>query len=484
MITIFGIQFGKPFHSTAKIEEQRKQLDQDYKRYTSIKESDAYARYVKLSEIITSGKFEKEVESYKNFKYKNSATYKSLERYNRLKGSNSVKAYLKPAHDKIDVDRLSIIEASESYKRYFFLSKLVASNDFKIKAKAKNFKETEDFAVLEEYNALKTHTDVIYYNKFGLTKEYKNYLVAKESSEVREYISLKAEIESEEFIKLNAEQSDKHRYEKSEVFSQLKEFSTLKKSNDIIWVDKIDPKKMFASILEWKITFADDFDNVKLDKSKWLTSYYWGQAMLNDSYVTSDDKQIFKEKNVALKDGALRLTTLAETSEGKVWDSSKGFYSSKFDFTSGIVNNGHYFRQAYGKIEAKVRFSSVKGITSAFWLCAESSLPHINIFKTTGKNGNLLEVGKFIKKSGNSIANTKTLTFKNLGNEYHIYSIEWNKDKIVWKINDVVVDEQTDNIPTEGVYLNFSSHIKEQVDKSVLPASMEIDWVRCYSHQA
>lgn len=68
-----------------------------------------------------------------------------------------------------------------------------------------------------------------------------------------------------------------------------------------------------------------------------------------------------------------------------------------------------------------------------------------------------------------------------LGNEFYIYSIEWSKDKIVWKINDIVVAEQSDNIPAEAMYINFSSHLKKEIDSTKLPATMQIDWVRCYS---
>lgn len=483
MITIFGIQFGKPFQSTAKIEDQRKQLELDYKRYNVIKESVTYARYVELSEIINSGGFEKRVESYKSFKYKNSECAKKIERLNTLKNSKSVKVYLKPLKNKVDVDRLAEIVSSESYKRYFLLSKLVVSNDFKIKSKVKGFEQSEDFAVLEELKSLKANADVIYYNRLGETKEYRNYLNVKDGTEVKEYKLLMAEVESEEFVKLNSELADKHRYQKSLEYKQLSEFQELKKNNDIIWFNKIDPAVTFASFVLWKQTFSDDFDDVKLDKAKWLTSYYWGQALLNDSYVTSDDKQIFKDKNVSLKDGVMRISTLSEACEGKVWDVTKGFYTSKFDYSSGIVNNGHSFRQTYGKFEAKIRFTSAKGITSAFWLCGESNLPHINVFKTAGKNNKQIEVGKFVKKSGNPSADIKLLSYKNLGDEFHIYTIEWSKDKIVWKINDTIVLEQVDNIPVEGLYFNFSSHIKDSIYNNILPASLEVDWIRCYSRQ-
>lgn len=64
--------------------------------------------------------------------------------------------------------------------------------------------------------------------------------------------------------------------------------------------------------------------------------------------------------------------------------------------------------------------------------------------------------------------------------DFFIYTLEWSKNKLTWKINDVVVNEQTQHIPHEEMYLVFSSSMTDKADGTGLPASMEVDWVRCY----
>jgi len=53
----------------------------------------------------------------------------------------------------------------------------------------------------------------------------------------------------------------------------------------------------------------------------------------------------------------------------------------------------------------------------------------------------------------------------------------------VLKINGVVVNEQTTDIPAEPMYLVISSHIYQAVNDSNLPANIEIDWIRCYQNK-
>ena len=76
----------------------------------------------------------------------------------------------------------------------------------------------------------------------------------------------------------------------------------------------------------------------------------------------------------------------------------------------------------------------------------------------------------------------KTAEFSGLDvtQDFFIYSLEWTKEKLTWKINGVTVNEQTKGVPQEEMYLVFSCGITGKTDGLELPASMEIDWVSCY----
>ncbi|MBP8850813.1 MAG: glycoside hydrolase family 16 protein [Breznakibacter sp.] len=481
MITIFGIQFGKPFPATYKLEEQRHKLISDYQRYTSVEQSATYQRFIELQEIVNSGTFEKKLAEYKSFKYKDSSTYLTKKRFDKIKSSKIVKTYQESVRKGLNIDKLVEISNSNELSRFVELEAKISSPEFTLKSQQPGFETTSDYKLVEEFQFLQQNADIILFKKNGETPEFKEMVALMNNREVKDFIALEMEVSSEDFKIRDAEYADKDRFKKSAENRLLIEFNDLKKNADVIWYLKTAQKNQFSKLNEWKIIFEDDFDSAKLDKSKWITSYFWGQALMNDSYVTSDDKQFFKEQNISLRDGLITLSTVSEKSRGKVWDSEKGFYQTDLNFTSGIINTGHAFRLNYGKIEAKVKFSQIEGLTHAFWLAGEKATPHINIFKTSGKKGKEVEIGKITSTQGKLNNNSKLLPYLMLGNEFYIYSIEWSKDKIVWKINDIVVAEQSDNIPAEAMYINFSSHLKKEIDSTKLPATMQIDWVRCYS---
>ncbi len=43
--------------------------------------------------------------------------------------------------------------------------------------------------------------------------------------------------------------------------------------------------------------------------------------------------------------------------------------------------------------------------------------------------------------------------------DFFIYALEWTKEKLIWKINGVTVNEQTQGVPQEEMYLVFSCGI-------------------------
>ena len=101
--------------------------------------------------------------------------------------------------------------------------------------------------------------------------------------------------------------------------------------------------KRFAWHRTWNLTFSDEFSESKLDTSKWLTRYYWGDKMLKDTYSLSIDKHLVTDgSNIILENGRLHLVTQKESVKGKSWDARYGFSTRNFDYTSGLINSASY----------------------------------------------------------------------------------------------------------------------------------------------
>jgi len=105
----------------------------------------------------------------------------------------------------------------------------------------------------------------------------------------------------------------------------------------------------------------------------------------------------------------------------------------------------------------------------------EKITPEINVFKYGLKSNSKLEVANY----WNGDSSVKKLGGLNFSKDYFIYSLEWTPEKLVWKINDVVLYEQTKGVPEEPMYVVLSSGILK--DESFNgQVAMEVDWVRAY----
>ena len=238
-------------------------------------------------------------------------------------------------------------------------------------------------------------------------------------------------------------------------------------------------KNDFEKLNEWELTFEDNFDANNLDTEKWMSGYYWGKNLLKDDYVQVNEKQFIKDANLEINNSNLVIVTKQEKAEGKVWDPSMGFYSKEFEYTSGLVNTGQFFRQQYGLFKAKIKVNHSWPVHHAFWLLGEKITPEIDIFKYGKKSPSKLEVANYWNGDGNIKNKKKTFGGLNFSKDYFIYSLEWTENKLIWKINDVVLFEQTEGIPQEPMYIVLSSGISQEGSPSS-QSSMEIDWVRAY----
>ncbi len=384
---------------------------------------------------------------------------------------------------KGDFERFNNIQESEDLKRYYELDTLVHSGDFKqkiIKLKKEKFKDTEAYQQFKKYKEHKRSANVKRYFKMiskGKTEEANEL---KNSPEIQKFLKLETYINSQDFSNVKTEMNDKNRFKKSKEFQLIEEHKALSKSEDIVWYNKIKDKNSFKELDKWNLTFEDDFNGTKLDNSKWITGYFWGKALLNDTYVQANEKQFFTDSNIELRDSCARIITKSQSCKGKVWNPAMGFAPQKFDFTSGLISTGQSFRQQYGRFEAKIKYSHTAPVNHTFWLLAEKITPQVNILKTPDNEKNKIEAGNFWTNGNGLSQKVEKLKIPGSSEQFYIYTLEWSKNKMEWKINGVTVHTQTENIPQTPMYVSLSSHLLDEPKAENLPISMDIDWVRCY----
>ncbi|MEP7147044.1 MAG: hypothetical protein ABI792_08535, partial [bacterium] len=77
-------------------------------------------------------------------------------------------------------------------------------------------------------------------------------------------------------------------------------------------------------------------------------------------------------------------------------------------------------------------------------------------------------------------------TSGNFSDVWMVWTFECFPDKMIWKLNDNVVYESTEGIPTSPLYINANVAIKDwpennyKADNSDAPYIMEIDYIKVY----
>jgi hypothetical protein len=449
-----------------------------YQNFSAVQQSPDLIKFKELDKYIHSPEFA-QAKASKDFK--KSEAFAKLNEFNSLKNSSKFKTYFK-MHSSSLYNDYKKINKSEELNYFLGLKNVVESEAFKNKKKeieSQKFENTPEHQKLQKFKSLEKSSQISKYYKVHQSKKLAHFKHLENSKEIAQYEALQKYILSEEFKTQKVYLLDTQKWEKTEEATKEKEYAQLKKSQQLIWYFKIKDDPKFKDLKEWNLVFEDHFDKGKLDTDKWITRYFWGEMLMGESYALPGEKHFFTDKNIEMNGSAVKLVTRQNKVTGKEWNPMLGFYPKEFDYSSGLISTGKSHRQKYGRIEAKVKIPASQGIIHAFWLGGNTILPQVDVFKYSN---NKLHFSSFWNdNSGESAPNndTATMSASTFTKGYFIYSLEWTPDKLVWKINNLLIKEQTVGVPEEELYLVLNSGKYEDGNMS-LPSNMEIDWVRCY----
>jgi beta-glucanase (GH16 family) len=185
--------------------------------------------------------------------------------------------------------------------------------------------------------------------------------------------------------------------------------------------------------------FFDDFDSSSLDRTKWnvvVTGFHVNNEQ--QAYVDSAATiyTVKGEEALGAKSGALVLQAHYspdfETADGK-----------KFDFVSGRINTRDKVQFTHGRIAARIKLQDAPGLWPAFWALGSGSWPEsgeIDIMEYVGETdwigvalhgpGYFREtplVNKYFFPEGENVT------------DWHVYSVDWTKDKLEFRIDDRLI---------------------------------------------
>ncbi|GGY44853.1 hypothetical protein GCM10007148_12240 [Parvularcula lutaonensis] len=237
--------------------------------------------------------------------------------------------------------------------------------------------------------------------------------------------------------------------------------------------------------------FADEFDGTSLDTSKW-------EPMIGDGCDYgicgwgNNELQYYKAENATVSNGTLKITAKKERTRGSQ-------YTSARLRTANMPNSGEWTN---GRFEARIKFPAGAGMWSAFWMLPTDpdvgwpTSGEIDIMEAVGQDpenifgtihyGNAYPDNEF---SGNGIRKAPDTW----ADDFHVYAVEWTPNEMRWYIDDILYSTKTPqdlSDPSFWTFENYQYHfllnlavggnLGGPVDDSVLPAVMEVDYVRAY----
>lgn len=236
----------------------------------------------------------------------------------------------------------------------------------------------------------------------------------------------------------------------------------------------------------WKLVWSDEFDGAKgasPDSTKWNLDIGngdngWGNSELEN--YTDDTANISTDGN-----GNLVITAI----------------SNGTSFTSGRINSKGLFSQKYGRIEASIKTPYGPGLWPAFWMlganvdnvswpqCGEIDIMELRGQKPEVINGTIHGPGY---SGGNSITKSYALTDNRYDNNFHLFAVEWDADKIDFFVDDYLYQRITrDDVSGEWVYdqdfyilLNVAvggNYVGFPTSDTPFPQKMYVDYIRVYT---
>ena len=256
-----------------------------------------------------------------------------------------------------------------------------------------------------------------------------------------------------------------------------------------------------VSAAGWRTIFADDFSGSVLDTSKWD----YRQAGI---YNPAGSRQCSKSEPsmVSVGGGAVRLQMRADPA--RVGDKCvTPDYGTFGYYLNAQISTEQSFSFKYGVAAARIKFEKGRGQHGAFWMAhgAAQQAPgnpkvsgaEIDVTEFFGKgypHGGLASQVYYLDKSNQNKKLGKLLPHatKQLPADdawwrrYHVFSVQWTPKHYVFRVDGNVMDRISRGVSGVNEYLILSLLSSDwelsKLNRSTLPSTMDVDWVRVWQH--
>ncbi|VXB98868.1 Laminarinase [Flavobacterium sp. 9AF] len=237
----------------------------------------------------------------------------------------------------------------------------------------------------------------------------------------------------------------------------------------------------FAQKQSRKLIWEENFNGKALDTTVW--NFEIGNGCPNICGWGNNESQIYTKENHKIKKGHLVITA---NYDGKTYTSTRITTKGKKEFQ-------------YGRIETRAKLPIGTGLWPAFWMLgsniSEVGWPkcgEIDILEYIGKEPSQVFTSLHTQDSHGNTINTKKTKIDGIEEGFHVYAIDWDKNKIAFYVDDNLVytfqpDAKDENVwPfNQPFYFLINMAIGgnfggPSIDNTVFPQEYIIDYIKVY----
>jgi beta-glucanase (GH16 family) len=189
-----------------------------------------------------------------------------------------------------------------------------------------------------------------------------------------------------------------------------------------------------------QVLFSEDFAGAQVDRSRW-TVEVWGGSVNDEQQAYVDSASTLYIARGAEVEGAQDGTALVIHPRWR-----PGFVTHegrRFDFISGRIITRDHFQFTYGTAAARIKMPPGSGLWPAFWLLGAGDWPdtgEIDVMEYVGERGWTSQALHGPGYSGDTpLANRSPFPAGQDATDWHVYSVVWGMDSIVFFVDDRVV---------------------------------------------
>ncbi len=216
----------------------------------------------------------------------------------------------------------------------------------------------------------------------------------------------------------------------------------------------------------WTMTWADEFNGSALDTTKWTS--------LNIAWPYNDERQYYTPSAVTVANGKLTITSRRQNMGGR-------------QYTSGRLETGGKFSQAFGRFEVRAKLPKTQGIWPAHWLLPASNAwpPEIDIMEFLGHDVDTVYFTNHWGTAASPQHQTSQFNGPDFSAGFHNYAVEWFPDRMDFFVDGVKHATHTSNVPQSPFFIILNTAVGGfwpgyPDATTVFPQLHEVEWVRVH----